>query len=90
MMFTEQSKENMYTENKMSKKEALKKLINLDKVRDLIRKSSKERRQESAKELLTSKDKFMTRTMTLLNLKQQPQHFFEIPDSKLTPIIANE
>lgn len=74
-----------YTDTKLSKKEALTRLVNLDKVRDLIRKSSREKRQETAKEVRDSKGKFMTRTKTLLNLKE---NFFEMKDNKLTPIVG--
>jgi hypothetical protein len=59
-------------------------------VKDLLRKSSKERRLDLAKQVKESTDK-MTRTFSLLNLKKsQIDEFFKMPDSRLTPIITDD
>ena len=64
--------------------------MNLDKVRDLIRKSSKERRVDMAKQVKANKDTMMTKTMSLLNLQQQIHENFYMPDCRLTPIMYKD
>jgi hypothetical protein len=64
--------------------------MNLDKVRELIRKSSKERRVDVAKQVKANKES-MTRTISLLNLKpKHPDEYFYMPDCRLTPIMTRD
>ncbi|CDW84599.1 UNKNOWN [Stylonychia lemnae] len=75
-------------QTRMSKKIAIQKLVNFDKVRDLLRKSSQERRQENAKQVKENTDEVLTRTASVMNFKQkQLLDIFNETDSRLTPIL---
>jgi hypothetical protein len=46
------------------------KSINIDKVKDLLRKSSKERRHDITRHVKKNKESLMTRTASLVNFKK--------------------
>eukprot|EP00347_Sterkiella_histriomuscorum_P004888 403358704 len=76
----------------LSKKQALHKIVNFDKVRDLIRQSSRERRQDLAQQVKDNKGEAMlARTTSIKNFNQkQLQEYFEGPDCRLTPIMMSK
>jgi hypothetical protein len=54
---------------RLSKNSSLAKFANVDKLRDLLRKSSKERRHDVAKQVKENKGEIMTRTVSMINFK---------------------
>ena len=53
------------------KKKPSQKIINVEKVRDLLRQSSRERIQDIAKNVKENKQEMLTRTSSLMNFKQK-------------------
>ncbi len=49
----------------------MKKIINFDKVKELIRQSSRDRLQDKAKHVKENKGEAMSRTASVMNFKQQ-------------------
>ena len=76
----------------LTKKPSMPKIINFDKVKDLIRKSSRERLLDTAKHIKENKEEVLTRTASVMNFKQKHlQEFFEgtSESHRMTPIMQD-